>query len=288
MTEDDRESKLPEEAGSELFDWMKTVHLEPEVARRINDGAMAEGDTIHMAQVVFWVGRPPEVRVNEEVQGLMQARATRAIEKDEEVTTADMSEISGFVLPEEDGDAAHLTMVSVAGGLALYFNGAYNALLIAAHVEAAGEFVDAATASLDADSLRAFVDGAFSATELLAKAEMLSVSEERLLGGVGHGTVRSFYNQWAALGNTEMRFAKLLNRLTDLRPTGRYLRGEFDLDAVEAARLLRDLKDLAAHVEATRPLRELGGRPPRLVTVAATREIRRGEVVAGGAFRIFK
>jgi hypothetical protein len=204
----------------------------------------------------------------------MQARATRPIAKGETVTIADVYDLSAYQLPEADRDAAHFTLLLHSKGWSLAFDGRYNRARVDEHVDAADEFVESARGALDRGALRAFVDSAYSAAELLAKAELLPLPDSTLLTG-GHGTIGSNYNLWARIGNTEQRFANLLNRLGELRGPGRYLRKDLSLAPAAARKMLATLDDMRAHADAvTSDSSSRAG-----FSFYAHRDLRRGEVV---------
>jgi HEPN domain-containing protein len=277
----------PSASGEAMWEWMRTAHLEPEIARRLATGEFEQGETIWMAQVLFWHDRAPQVRLNQEVQGKLEVEAVRAMEKGQEVTTEDMGRVSAFLLPEADGDAAHVTMLVTASGPFLIFDASYNAVRIEAQLRAADEFLAVAADCLEKGRLRTFAENAFGACELLAGAELLSLPDKRVMTRK-HQALRSFYNQWARLENTDPRFAALLNRLAGLRTSGRYLRAEFELEEAEARETLTVLGEMREHVEAVRPQRTLDSRPTRAYKVFATREIRAGEMVAASDTVLFR
>jgi hypothetical protein len=76
--------------------------------------------------------------------------------------------------------------------------------------------------ALECKALRAFSENLLAATELTAKAALLTV----LVGG----------NQHARLGATEPRYVRVFNRRHGLRPQARYLQRTFDLKARVAIR----------------------------------------------------
>jgi uncharacterized protein (UPF0332 family) len=150
---------------------------------------------------------------------------------------------------------------SLSDGWVISWDGRYNASLIGSHLQAADEFVALAEHAIERGLLRGFVQNAFHAAELLAKAEILALSDEKLLKAKTHGAVAGRFNRWAQLGNTEPRYAKLRNKLEELRAAGPYLRGEFGLDGAQAQEMLATLKAMRSHAEEVAPRR----------TIAATR-----------------
>lgn len=230
---------LPPSAGPQMWNWMREVYLEPEIVRRMDAGKLEEGTAIHRAQVVFRVEEAPEVRLNGEVEGRLEVKVVRAVEKGEEITIADIGTVSGYLLPEEDADAAHVTMFVTSTGMDLVFDGAYNTRLIESQLKVADQFIAAAEVTLEAAALHAFAENAFAATELLARAELLWLPDPRVYGAKTHRTPRNLYNQWANLGNTEQRFATLLNFLTELRNSARYGHSKFSLSPGKATECQR-------------------------------------------------
>jgi hypothetical protein len=93
--------------------------------------------------------------------------------------------------------------------------------------------------------------------------------------------VRSTYNRWAALGNTDPRFAGLLYRLGDDRKAARYLRGGSDRDRGAAAEDLALLRKMRDRVKARRPKRSFEEEDVEY-TFSATREIIAGELLFEG------
>lgn len=87
------------------------------------------------------------------------------------------------------------------------------------HLAAAAEFAEAAGTALDRGALRAFRANAFHAAEHLAQAELLSYvpAADLIANARTHRSIRSTYQLWARLENTESRFAKLLQDLDDGR-----------------------------------------------------------------------
>ena len=103
-----------------------------------------------------------------------------------------------------------------------------------------------------------------------------------VLNSKRHGQIRSVYALWANLGNTERRFAQLLQRLDDLRASARYLRGRRPLSETEANECASLLAEMRAHV---------GGRVdgtdlPEAFFVYATREINAGTLITRGDFSL--
>ncbi len=132
---------------------------------------------------------------------------------------------------------------------------------------------------MEAAALHAFAENAFAATELLARAELLWLPDPRVYGAKTHRTPRNLYNQWANLGNTEQRFATLLNFLTELRNSARYGHSKFALSPGKATECMETIWDMRRHVEEVRPKRSLSAGLTRSFTVVAKRNLLGGQIV---------
>lgn len=93
-----------------------------------------------------------------------------------------------------------------------------------------------------------------------------------------HGTVKSTYQLWARLENTDPRFARLLTELGDARKSQTYLRGDRATD-LEVARARA--KMLGEMFEWVRRLVEEGQGPP-VIHMVATDEITAGQLIGTG------
>jgi HEPN domain-containing protein len=260
------------------FEWL--MHrVDDEIRRRTAAGMWETPTDVYMAQMLFWVDRPAQIRLNSEVRGWMRARAARDLKAGEEVATADFYEITSYRPPEDDEDAAHVTALRHAGGWSLAMSFSYNTARIAQHVEAADEFLATARHALAQGRLRAFAESAFAAVELYAKAELLALPDERLLKG-GHRTVAGNYSLWARLGNTDKAFARLLHDLGDLRREARYLQVPLTVTKEQARTMLATIHQMSEHVRDGRPTPWVGpdgGR--RSINIVAPRAVRAGELL---------
>lgn len=148
-------------------------------------------------------------------------------------------------------------------------------------MDAAREFFGQAKIALEAGRLIAFPETAFAAAELLAKSELLTLPDRAFRDSRRHGTIRARYNEWAHSGNTEQRFADLLNQLDAQRTPSRYLRGADGLSATKAEEWMAILRDMLDHVVEVSPDRSLDRRPrDRSLSLRAAEDIEAGTPVA--------
>jgi uncharacterized protein (UPF0332 family) len=267
---------------------MVVVYVEPEIVRREAANEWTEGTPVLRFQVQFLDDREVRTRLNDEIGGYLEVKATGPIEKGQVITADDFSEISGYRLPDEHAHHPHVTAFLRHSSWFLAFQ--LGGRDPARHdvVSTGREFLGAAHDTLSSGRLRVCLDNAHSAVELLAKAELLSCAPtiEVAQRSTSHRTLLQAYNIWSGrLGNSDQRFAQTLNRLAKLRRRARYLLSDLDCDAAEAADLLSVLDDMEQHVAhlAEAPMHDL----PNRFTVIASRKLKAGELVGMDATTLF-
>jgi uncharacterized protein (UPF0332 family) len=248
MTEEDFDQNL---MGQVLELW-----INPEIERRREAGSLPDDFVVTRAQIIMNLAADaPEVRFNKEIKAVAQFRAARAVEVGEDLTEADIESIEDIMLTDEDPNAGHLTMMLFKGRWFIAFDFRYNATRIAAIVRAAREFLDAASFALRQHHLRPFVDNLFSATELMAKGLLLMWPDERLLNSRKHTFVSTKFNLSGKWGHTDQRYVSLLNRLSKLRGSARYLDKDFSLSADEAKKMLATAESMFGTLRDSAPER---------------------------------
>jgi hypothetical protein len=70
---------------------MFKLFVEPEVKRRHLNGSLSDPSLVKAAQVLFFEGRVPEVRLNKEITFSVRARAPRAFQDDEPISLAEIA-----------------------------------------------------------------------------------------------------------------------------------------------------------------------------------------------------
>jgi hypothetical protein len=196
----------------------------------------------------------------------------------DEVYLEDIVRISGFEPEPEERDTPYIAAFAHGTGWVMSYDLSRRHPLADEHLALGADFATSGHEAHAAARLGVALDCAYSAAELLAKAELFSCSPtiNAALSARKHAGVVTPYTLWARLGNTEQRFASLLHRLAQLRPPARYLNGELDADAEEVAQLIETLVEMERHVRGV-----VTGDPAyrrRRYQVIATREIRAGRL----------
>lgn len=273
------------ELGDRLLSDVLERFVRPEMQRRISEGSWAEEEGVFLFQVLFHRGAPTEIRLNTGIGGMLTAKVARDVVAGEDVGPADICGIEAYVPREEDRGIGHVTALAHVGGWGLVFEFPGGHEKRHDFLALAAEFIDTARSAVAAGRLHAFVDNAFSATELLARAELLACAPtvDLILDTTNHRFVQRIYKGWADLSNTDPRFPRLLKKLGRLRPRGRYAEGGLNLMSEQATALIELIEEMREHV--ARLINGDGGLPDRF-NVYATRAINAGELVGPGDYSI--
>lgn len=227
--------------ASEVSGWERTLKqafelwITPEYERRKAEGKVSGNFRLMTAQVLFSDEGPPIVRFNEEVRGLIQARAARNIAKGDPVTTEDVADYVGMELLKEDRDYGHFTLIQHHEKWVMLFDFSRNKAHASDLVALASQFINVAEYCLKAKYLGPFLDNLFSACELLAKARLVTVILKKS-SSHSHGHIHSTINSWRRLGNVGDEFVDLFNQLSRARVPARY-RGQFFEEIINHASL---------------------------------------------------
>lgn len=146
------------------------------------------------------------------------------------------------------------------------------------HLDAGDEFAEEAEAAFVAGRFRPFYKCAFHAVEHLAIAELLTYPPvaSDIATAKSHPTIRSIYQLWARLGNTDVRYATLLTQLNDRRTANTYLRGQAEGEAVaEATKVLERLREMRVWVRDV----ALDDGGPKVIRMYAVGEVAAGQLV---------
>jgi hypothetical protein len=275
--------ELPPEAQARFLEQVMSTWVHPEIQLRQERGEAEIPLGLYLAQVVFEVGKPPQVRVNDEAQGHLLAELAdpeRTFKIGEPVMMDDIRRIERVALPDEDANAAHITIAFLPDGVCISFNATYNRARIADYLSAADEFIASAKQALDKEHFRAFAENAFHAAESLAKAELLPLPDEKLLKAKKHGVVASRLHKWGELGNINPDAPHLLSQLDGMRQQETYLADGRRLYTDAAQKLLDRLLAMHDHVVANAP--QANGSTRRRVYARAARPLKAGQIVRSG------
>jgi len=220
------------------------IFISPAVKRRQDLGELPKPLDLRVAQVMLFPDeRKPLVRINEEVRAIAKVKYKSGIakQKGDAIYDSDIEDLEDVKLgPDDDPDCGHIFLYRLGGGTFLYFDFRRNRALAANHIERARDFHHVADYSLREGNLAAFVDNAFSAAELSAKAVLLVMYDYKpsLRVKAKHTAIHARYNIFANLGNVMPEYKKTFNRLSELRGAARYLKRPLSVTEEEAHKML--------------------------------------------------
>ena len=218
------ENMFDEEMKQRLFQQVMDIFIIPEIERRRKEGSIKDGVLITKMQIVFSLDKGKnEVRLNEEVKAIANAKANKPIKKDEIVYEIDIDAIEKIELTDEDVNCGHITLLLFKNNWIISFDFRYNKERVKTHIEASKEFYESAINSLDNNRLRPFYENAFASAELSAKGVLLMLPDKKILEGKNHKDRINKFENWAKLGNVKMEFSTTLSGLSELRDSARYL-----------------------------------------------------------------
>jgi len=208
---------------------MFKLFVEPEVKRRQLSGSLPDPFTVTKAQVLFFEGRSPEVRLNDEVRISLLAVAPRAIQKGEPISLSELQQmlIKSSELDITDADAGHFTAIAFNDRWFMTFDFRQNKLRASTLVEKAEQFCSSADHALSQKHFGPAIDNLFSACELAAKARLITSAMVKS-NAKTHGPIHAGINIWAKLGNVDRDFVEMFNKLSKDRETARYAAGKDD------------------------------------------------------------
>ena len=210
-----------EEFGQRMLEQAFEMWINPELERRRVSGALKEPFQLLMAQRLQHPDGNIIIRINDEVRGVASLRASRDLQKGEEVLLSDFQGLENFELEDEDLDSGHWTVFWTGKGWFTSFNFLTQRARCLDLLSKSSQFLAAATYAKLQKHPAVVVDTLFSACELIAKAQLVA-SHAIKLDVKSHSQVASQINLWRKRGNVEGAFVDLFNRLGQLRPRYRY------------------------------------------------------------------
>jgi uncharacterized protein (UPF0332 family) len=229
---------------------MFKLFVEPEVKRRQLTGSLPDPFTVVKAQVLFFEGRPPEVKLDKEIAFSVRAREPRAFHDDEPISLSEIEQyIDAIELDIGDADAGHFTAILLNDHWLMLFDFQRNKLKGANLVERSEQFCASAEDALARQHFGPAIENLFSACELAAKARLITSaamnSEVKT-----HGTIRSGINQWGKLGNVDRAFVEMFNKLSNNRDAARYTTDKHDLSGLISADMIAKARAEIAELKA--------------------------------------
>jgi len=249
----DAEQKASEanDQGSALLEQSLSLWIRPELERRFSvDGRSI---ALNRFQIVMSVAGPHSVRLNEEVNAVVEARAARPIARGERLVESDITELVGLTLTDGDKDAAHITGILHGGFWYLFFDFRYNSDRIARYYRVAGEFLVAAERALELGHVNVAIENLYAAAELGAKGFLLTLPDKALLEKHGHRFTEVRFNALGKAGGVEPAFVSAYNAVSSWRTRARFPNEALSLSPETVDQWRRTISAMLNQLDRQRP-----------------------------------
>jgi len=243
---------LDQQASTNFFNHVMELWINPEIEKRVKAGKLPENFVLTSAQVIMYSdGRSNVVRLNKEVKAFLVAVAKRALKVNEEFPLEDgIKEIKNIKLTErDDPNAGHVTFLRFNNEWHIVFDFRYNKKKAKDTTNAANEFLKSAKMNYEQDLWRSFVDNMYSATELLAVAQLLPHADKDYSKRQWHEGTQKRYTSFVDTGNFKIEYKTTLLELRRLRKSARYLSNKFTFTRDEAEKYLKILEDMLDYTD---------------------------------------
>lgn len=202
-----------------------TIYFDPEIDRRKKVSLIPENFELLAAQaLIFPDDRKNIIRLNDEVCAKVKLKegvnhsASDFFPNAEDIESIDINE-------DEYLDCGHIIIIRFKNCFQLKFDFIYNKKRCNALLKNSLEFLATAKFALENDYLNSFIDNAFSAFELLAKANLLLEANKSVQGKTNHKAVNTNFNLRFknSLLQEEVDLRQIFNKLSEERRNARYL-----------------------------------------------------------------
>ncbi|MCP8309782.1 MAG: HEPN domain-containing protein [archaeon] len=239
---------LSEEGSRNLFQKIMDIWILPEIERRKQNRVLPEGFELWAAQILFhldWSAN--KIRLNDEVRAIAKCKLEKGIckKKDELIYRNEIESIKELILSDKDDpNAAHVTLVRLRNEWYIFLDFRYNRGRAKKCLTTAEEFYNAAKLAYGNDLLHPFIDNLFSATELLATAQLLIIPDRDYSKKQTHKSTQLKYSAFVNIGNYKVDYKNNLNKLSGLRSCARYLKESFQISRKDAEDYLTITEDM--------------------------------------------
>lgn len=238
---------------TEITELLVERWIEPAIAQRERAGTLAKDETFNAVQVIFMPDGQCVVRFNEEVIGSPHLQVADPSVEWEIGSVVNIEEtfekVVAWQIQSDDPRVGFATLFLFRGEWTLLFNAAHNISPAKDHLEAAREFLDAASDSIERGRARVAVESLFSATELINKAFLFTFP--CFAGASTHGGVSSEFSRISRFHAFTGEYTRLVSTLPGLRASARYLKGAFPLNLEHLRTVTRVANDFLIWIEET-------------------------------------
>lgn len=236
--------KLTQKNLEKTFQQIMNLWVNPEIKRRQRKGW--KGESIWAIEIILTPNIKPKVRLNNQVQIIVRAKAKKDIKKGELVVfNTDIDDVEDIQLKERPKNSGYIILLSFKDHWTIRFDFRYYMETAKEHIEVAKQYYESAKENLEKNRLRPFFE------ECWAVAELLSACNFLLLGQKYKENHRKFNDKirgWSDLGNIKKEFSETLEKLFKLRDSARYVKSK-DFEEEDTKKIMKILKEMFEFTE---------------------------------------
>ena len=222
--------------GSNLLKNLMEVFINPEIKKRGLNGSFV----LRTAQIILIPGKPPIVRLNDEIKAIADVKLTDGISKSqgEKIYLHEIEDVTKIkLLDDERQKYGHFTIIRVKDKWSIAFDTRWNRDAAEAYIRMAEEFLETSKGCLKDKKYRACVDNLFSASELIVNSSLIIMFPTK---NMKHDGIRRTYEKISP----KEEYKKTLNKLHGLRHPARYDKKDFNITEEECIELTKKVEEM--------------------------------------------
>lgn len=231
MIEKNQDEIFVENAFKNLIE----IYFNPEIERRKENKTLDENFELYAAQaLIFPDERQNIIRLNDEVS--TKVKIKEGVDKSVKGFFPNSEDVESIDINEEEYlDCGHVIIIRFTDCYQLKFDFVYNKKSCKKLLDNSIQFLKTADYALNNDFYNAYIDNAFSAFELMVKANLLFEANKNISAKSNHKAINQSFNlrYKNSSHEDELELRRVFNKLSNERRNARYLDNEVNLNREE-------------------------------------------------------
>lgn len=231
MSAEIKEDNFAENAFNNIME----IYFNPEIEKRKQEGLLKDDFELLAAQaLIFPDERKTIIRFNDEVSANVKIK--EGVDKTVTDFFPDCDEVESIDINEEEFlDCGHIIIIRFKDCFQLKFDFVYNKKTCKNLLNNAFQFLETSKFAFEKNYMNSYIDNAFSAFELMAKANLLFEANTNINGKTTHKAISTFFNlrYSKSILEDEIELRRIFNKLRIERNNARYLDNEVNFSNQE-------------------------------------------------------
>jgi len=212
--------KMDEEIGQKVLQQVMDHCIIPEITKGKNNGWLKEDFVLKKALIMLTPSGKHKIRFNEKANFWLEiSRPERQINPGDLIYDYDVQNVRKIIPLNLPKNCGWFAVIFLGNRVIGAFDTNYNMDKIKEHFRIAREFYDSALENRKQNRLSPFFEECWAVAEILSACNFLSLGQDY---GSHNINIKKMKN-WADLGNIDIKFSKLLEKLNSLRSVARYV-----------------------------------------------------------------